>query len=99
VAHHDSLETLDAAVARVVEAEDLPGARAPSYRLTLDLGPRGQRTATLSLPNLSKEELVGRQVVCVLSGEEALVLAARSHSRGAVLIRPDEDVEDGSPIA
>jgi hypothetical protein len=48
---------------------------------------------------VSKDELVGRQVVCVLSGEEALVLAARSHSRGAVLIRPDEDVEDGSAIA
>jgi hypothetical protein len=53
----------------------------------------------LSLPNLAKEELVGRQVVCVLSGDEAIVLAARSHSRGAVLLRPDEDVEDGTPIA
>jgi tRNA-binding EMAP/Myf-like protein len=95
----DPLETLDAAVARVIEAEDLPGARAPSYRLTLDLGSRGQRVATFSLPNVAKEELVGRQVVCVLSGDEAIVLAARSHSRGAVLLRPDEDVEDGSPIA
>jgi tRNA-binding EMAP/Myf-like protein len=95
----DPLEMLDATVARVVEAEDLPGARAPSYRLTLDLGSRGQRVATLSLPNVAKEELVGRQVVCVLSGDEAIVLAARSHSRGAVLLRPDEDVEDGTPIA
>ena len=95
----DPLETLDAIVARVVAADDLPGARAPSYRLTLDLGSRGQRVATLSLPNVAKEELLGRQVVCLLSGDETIVLAARSHSRGAVLIRPDEDVEDGSPIA
>ena len=90
---------LDAVVARVIAADDLPGARAPSYRLTLDLGSRGERVATLSLPNVAKEELVGRQVVCLLAGEEAIVLAARSHGHGAVLIRPDEDVEDGSPIA
>ena len=95
----DGVENLDAVVARVVAADDLPGARAPSYRLTLDLGSRGQRVATLSLPNVAKEELVGRQIVCVLSGDEAIVLAARSHSRGTVLLRPDEDVEDGSPIA
>jgi tRNA-binding EMAP/Myf-like protein len=95
----DGVENLDAVVARIVAADDLPGARAPSYRLTLDLGSRGQRVATLSLPNVAKEELVGRQVVCVLFGDETIVLAARSHSRGAVLIRPDEDVEDGSSIA
>lgn len=92
-------DNLDAVVARVVEADDLPGARAPSYRLTLDLGSRGERVATLSLPNVAKEDLVGRQVVCLLSGEEAIVLAARSHGHGAVLIRPDEEVEDGSAIA
>jgi tRNA-binding EMAP/Myf-like protein len=95
----DGVENLDAVVARVLEADDLPGARAPSYRLTLDLGSRGQRVVTLSLPNLAKEELIGRQVVCLLSGDEAIVLAARSHGRGAVLLRPDEDVEDGSPVA
>jgi tRNA-binding EMAP/Myf-like protein len=95
----DTDDNLDAVVARVVEADDLPGARAPSYRLTLDLGSRGERVATLSLPNVAKEDLVGRQVVCLLSGEEAIVLAARSHGHGAVLIRPDEDVEDGTPIA
>jgi hypothetical protein len=48
---------------------------------------------------VAKEELVGRQVVCVLSGDEALVLAARSHGQGPVLLRPDGDVEDGSPVA
>ena len=95
----EPLQGLDALVARVVEVDDLPGGRAPSYRLTLDLGARGRREATLSLPHVAKEELVGRQVVCVLSGDEALVLAARSHGQGPVLLRPDGDVEDGSPVA
>jgi tRNA-binding EMAP/Myf-like protein len=99
MASEEPLRGLEALVARVVEADDLPGGRAPSYRLTLDLGPRGRREATLALPNLAKEELVGRQVVCVLSGDQALVLSAHSHERGPVLLRPDGDVEDGSPVA
>jgi hypothetical protein len=48
---------------------------------------------------MTKDELVGRQVVCVLTGDEALILAARSHGSGPVLLRPDQDVEDGSPVA
>ena len=99
MADEETLAGLDATVARVVAVDDLPGGRAPSYRLTLDFGTRGEREATLSLPNVAKEDLLGRQVVCVLAGDEALVLAARSHSRGAVLLRPDEDVEDGSSVA
>lgn len=93
------IEGADLVVGRVVAADDLPGARAPSYRLTVDLGPRGRRDATLALPHVAKEDLVGRQVVCVLNGDETLVLAARSHGRGPVLLRPDDDVEDGSPVA
>ena len=95
----DPLRELDALVARVVEAEDLPGGRGPGYRVTLDLGSRGRREATLSLPHVAKEDLIGRQVVCVLAGDDALILAARSHGSGPVLLRPDEDVEDGSPVA
>ena len=99
MAAREPLEGLEALVARVVAADDLPGGRAPSYRLTLDLGPRGRREATLALPHVAKDDLLGRQVVCVLSGDEAFVLAARSHAGGPVLLRPEEEVEDGSPVA
>jgi hypothetical protein len=36
--------------------------------------------------------------VCVTAEEELLVLGAQSHARGAVLLRPDDDVEDGSAV-
>ena len=45
------------------------------------------------------EELEDAQVVVVLHGEEALVLAARSHSAGLVLVRPDREVEDGTVVS
>jgi hypothetical protein len=35
----------------------------------------------------------------VTAEDEVLVLAAQSHSRGPVLLRPDDEVEDGSAVA
>ena len=99
VEREQALEGVDLAVGKVIEAQDLPGARGPSYRLVVDLGPRGQREATLSLPTVQRDELLGRQVVCSLGPNAALVLGAQSRARGLVLLRPDEDVEEGSPIA
>jgi tRNA-binding EMAP/Myf-like protein len=93
-----SPEQLDLVVGRIIDAEDFPH-RGPGYRLALDLGGRGRREASLSLPPERKKDLVGTQVVCALSGDDALVLAARSHGRGLVLLRPEEEVEDGSPVA
>jgi tRNA-binding EMAP/Myf-like protein len=94
----EDLQRLGLTVGRVVAAEDHPGARAPSYRLTVDLGGK-TREATIALPGLEKDELVGRQLVCVTGEEELLVLAAQSHARGPVLLRPAADVEDGSIVA
>jgi tRNA-binding protein len=93
------VQRLDALVGRIVGAEQLVGGRGPSYRVTVDLGPRGRREATLALPSRSKDELVGRQVVCAMGEGEPVILGARSHARGLVLLRPDEEVEEGSPVA
>jgi tRNA-binding protein len=94
----DELQRLGLRIGRVVSADPHPGARAPSWRLTVDLGGE-TREATVALPGLTQDELAGRQVVCVAAEEELLVLAAQSHARGAVLLRPDDEVEDGSIVA
>jgi hypothetical protein len=38
------------------------------------------------------------QEVCALRGDEVLVLTARSHAHGTVLLRPSREVEPGSPV-
>ena len=81
----------------MVDVRDHPGARGPSFILTVDLGDE-RREATVALPGLAADELVGRQVVCVTAEDELLVLAAQSHARGPVLLRPDDEVEDGSAV-
>jgi hypothetical protein len=79
-------------------AAQQPGARGPSLLVTVDLGPRGRREGTVAVPSTRADELVGRQVVCVLDPDELLVLGVRSHAHGFVLLAPDREVEDGSLV-
>ncbi|HZT91025.1 MAG TPA: hypothetical protein VFA05_03205 [Gaiellaceae bacterium] len=86
-------------VGRVLEANDHPGARGPSFLVRVDLGPRGTREAQMAPGGYAKDGLAGSLVVVSLEGDEAIVLAARSHDHGPVLLRLDEDVEPGTLVA
>ena len=95
----DEAQLPELLVGRVVAVEEHAGARAPAYLLQLELGPRGRVETSVERGSYEREELEGAQVVVVLRGEEALVLAARSHSAGLVLLRPDREVEDGTVVS
>jgi len=104
----DEFERLELAVGRVVGVEDFPEAQKPAWKLELDFGPRGRRRSSAQLTHYAREELLGCQVVCVLGFEskriagfrsEVLVLGALSDRHGVVLLRPDREVEEGSPVA
>ena len=97
MAAFDDLQSLGLRVGRIVDVREHPGARGPSYVLTVDLGTE-RREATLALPESAGDALIGRQVVCVTAEDELLILAAQSHARGPVLLRPDDEVEDGTAV-
>jgi tRNA-binding protein len=104
----EEFERLRTTVGVVTEVEDFPEARVPAYKLTIDFGPDiGTKRSSAQLTHYPKQELLGRQVVCVLGFEpkriagfpsEVLVLGAYSAEHGVVLLRPDRDVESGSAI-
>lgn len=103
----EEFEPLRLTVGVITEVEDFPEARNPAYKLTIDFGPSGTRRSSAQATHYAKEELLGRQVVCVLGFEpkrvagfesEVLVLGAYSDEHGVVLLRPDRDVEPGSAI-
>jgi hypothetical protein len=89
---------MDLIVGRVIDASDHAGARAPSYLLHVDAGPRGVIEAQMEPGSHSKDELVGT-LVMVSVDDEAIVVCARSHSHGPVLLRPEADVEPGTIVA
>lgn len=86
-------------VGRIVEVARHPGARAPSFLLTVDLGGEGRRETTLPAGDLAAEELVGRQVVCSVEIDGITVLVAHGRDRGVVLIAPEREVDEGTPVA
>lgn len=104
----DEFERLRLLAGVITEVEDFPEARNPAYRLTIDFGaPVGTRRSSAQATHYPKDQLLGRQVVCVtgfapkrIAGfrSEVLVLGAYSDEHGMVLLRPDRDVEPGSAI-
>lgn len=87
----------DLRVGTVTEAE-LDG---DALRLGIDVG--GVRREALShiTENYGPDDLLGTQVVVVTNpggDEEAVVLAAVSPSQGAVVLRPDRPVADGTQV-
>jgi tRNA-binding protein len=104
----EEFEGLELTVGRVVEVGELTGTRKAFRTLTIDFGNRGVRRSAAQITHYRTEELVGRQVVAVLGFEprhmagfesQVLVLGALSDERGVVLLRPDDEVEDGTPVA
>lgn len=95
----EDIQRLGLAVGRIVAVAEHAGARAPSYLLTLDLGPQGRHECTVPAGTYEARELEGAQVLCARQGDELAVVAVHSPAHGVVLLRPDRDVEDGSTVA
>jgi tRNA-binding protein len=100
---------VDMRVGRVLEVEDFPEARKPAWKLTVDFGPLvGTLRTSAQVKNYSKEDLEGRLVVGAVNlGEKRiagfksqfLVLGAMDPDGTVRLLRVEEDVEPGAPIA
>ena len=104
----EDFQKLDMRVGRIVDVKEVPDARKPSYRLTIDFGPFGTRQSVAAAKaNYQPAQLLNRQVVCVVNfpprriagiRSEVLVLAATEDDGTLRLLRPDSDADLGSRI-
>ena len=104
----DDFEKLDIRSGTIIEVNDFPKARKPSYRLTIDFGPLGlKRSSAQVTGHYSKTELEGRQVVAVVNFppkqianffSECLVLGVYDENNQVILLQPGKPVQNGLKI-
>jgi tRNA-binding protein len=109
MATYDDFQELDIRVGKIVAVADFPEARNPAYKLTIDLGADiGTKKSSAQLPaNYTKEELEGRQVLCVVNFpprqigpfmSEVLTLGIPDGNGNCQLVVPDKDVPLGGRL-
>jgi tRNA-binding protein len=99
----EDFQKLDIRVGKIIEIEDFPEARKPSYKLKIDFGPEiGIKNSSAQLADLySKEELKNKIVLGVVNFparqigpflSEVLTLGVPDENGKCVLIVPDKDI-------
>lgn len=81
-------------IGTILEAKDFPKAKKPAYQLIIDLGPDiGLKKSSAQLTKLyTKEELVGKQVICVTNFPPRQVANFISEVLVTGFILPDGEV-------
>ena len=100
---------VDMRAGRVVDVEDFPEARAPSWKVSVDFGPViGVLRTSAKIKNYTAEELKGRMVVGAVNlgprriagfKSQFLILGALDPDGTVRLLQLEDSVEPGAPIA
>ena len=105
----DDFQKLDIRIGKVIEVDDFPEARRPSYKLTIDFGSEiGIKHSSVQLvKHYKKEDLVGKLVLGVVNfpprqigpfKSESLTLGVPDEAHECVLIVPDKEVPIGGKL-
>ena len=105
----DDFLKVDIRVGTIVDVQDFPEARKPSFKLTIDFGPvigRKKSSAQITA-RYERAELIGRSVAAVVNFpprqigpfmSEVLTLGFPDEAGEVVLIGPDLPVPDGGRL-
>jgi tRNA-binding protein len=105
----DDFEKVEIRVGKIIEVEDYPEARNPSFKLKIDFGAKTgvKKSVGQFPPNYSKDELMNKLVACVVNFpprqigpalSEVLTLGFPDENGKAVLISPSKDVPLGGKL-
>ena len=104
----DDFAKVDIRSGTIIEVNDFPKAKKPSWQLRIVFGPLGiKQSAAQITHHYTKEALAGRQVLAVVNFppkqianffSECLVLGVYDENNQVILLRPDKPVTNGQRI-
>jgi tRNA-binding protein len=104
----DEFGKIEMKVGRITTVEDIPAARNPMYRLTVDFGEGGVKQCVAGIKNFYvKEQLVGKLVVAVVNLQpksvagvvsECMLLASYDDANLS-LLTPDKEMGLGVKVS
>ena len=109
MATYEDFQKIDIRLGRIVEVEEFPQAKKPSYKLKIDFGAEiGVRKSCAQLPcNYTIESLKNKQVLCVVNFpprqigptvSEVLTLGLPDENGECILVVPDKELPIGGRL-
>lgn len=105
----NDFERVELLVGTIVGVEDFPEAKKPAYKLRIDLGAKvGLKSSSAQITKLyRKEELLGKQVLCVVNFKpkkigpyiSEVLTTGLIQGDEVVLVIPERKVPNGSKLA
>ncbi|KPJ55886.1 tRNA-binding protein [Parcubacteria bacterium DG_74_2] len=105
----EDFQKLDIRVGKIIEVEDFPEARKPSYKLKIDFGEEIgiKKSCAQLVARYTKEDLDGTLILAVVNfpprqigpeTSEVLTLGVPDSDGECVLIQPERDVKIGAKL-
>ena len=109
MATFEDFQKLDVRVGKIVEVEDFPEARNPSYKLKIDFGNDIgiKKSCAQLVKNYKKEDLQDKLVLCIINFpprqigpavSEVLTLGVPDDEGNCVLVQPERNVKIGGKL-